>query len=753
MLKFFRKYNRIILVIGVVILMAAFGIGPAIRSFMPGPGERPLGTVYGQELVFNDRRGAERELQVVQSLISSRFGRQLGQMSQLQQSTFRALMEMQLQRMLQSPDVSLPEPTLPVPFELARGTDSRADAGLAWLLALRHARQLGIGVSDGEVNQALAELGIGTDRIDQAVDRLQIVPNEAALRQTIRHWLMLEQYATVVAGRAFSNMSVNSANPGLRKLELLASLGQGQNRQQQMQNLMDTAGFLASAQRVSAPLVKHYFQQQRARVGGRLLPLSASERLARVDTPDEPRLRELFNEYKDDLPGTGEPWAIGYKYPDRVKLEALVLPIERVQATVDVEPAEVLDYYENNKSQYTVDSADTQPAGTQGADQTQETRYKPVNEVYPQIEQTLKQQKAQDKARQILETAANLLEEPLRSVPESGGYKQIPSDFSQFLSRIEEERPEAAKQLEFEAVVAELQRRFGVKAEIRRFQQQWHPVTELSELPGIGSARLPNQQQGSLTAYVQTARTFDPPADNPLAGLRLQVGMPSEQLSTQDSRLLIRLSAAQANHEPASLASVRSRVLEHATEIAAYNRLMEQRELLLDQAKQQGLENVATSEGGEVRAFQPVPRRQQAGFGSGEQPPQLPGVGRSDVLIDRIFEFASRLAGEDQPIAARPQAERTEAVGLKAQRTLVLYEVDTYQPASGQGYRQQWQSAGLPALTSQWAVADAQLTDPLSLQAIQDRTGFTRAEAADDGPDEPDAEQSDGGTGTAEAAP
>ena len=50
MLKFFRKYNKIILVIGATFLMVAFLIQGTIGMFLGDGGEQTLGTVDGEEI-------------------------------------------------------------------------------------------------------------------------------------------------------------------------------------------------------------------------------------------------------------------------------------------------------------------------------------------------------------------------------------------------------------------------------------------------------------------------------------------------------------------------------------------------------------------------------------------------------------------------------------------------------------------------------------------------------------------------------
>ena len=714
MLKFFRKYNRIILVVGVVVLMASFGIGPAIRSLRPGPSEQAVGTVNGAEIIAQQQSRASAELRLVQQLVWS------GIASQMQQPTDGGRRQRMMQRMVQM-QLRQMRGVL-VPFRI-RADDDR-NRSLAWLLAKRDARAMGIDVSRAEVSRALAMLGF-SQNIEQIAERLETT--EETIRTALRHWLLLEQYAAIVSGDAFTGVGSGSAQPGLHKLNLLTEVASASGRQA-MTRARQAMAVLRPSQRVSEPLVKHYIQQDAASVGGRLLTLNAADRLDKVDPPSEQRLQALFDKYKDDLPGTGEPWAIGYKYHDRVKLEALVLPMQRVRQSITVEGVEIIDYYENNKAQFRKEPA-TQPATTQAATQPNEPQYKPIGEVSDQIEQTLTEQKAKEKAKLVLETAISLMEQPLRSVPDEGGYKDLPNDFSRFISGLSDDK---AKSLRLEAVVAEIEKRYGIKPKIVRFTKKWHPVPEISSLSDIGQAQLASERGDSLQAYIQTARTFDPSTSNVLTALRLQVGVPSARLQTDDSRLVFRLTAAEASHPPASLDAVREKVAADAREIAAYQSLERERSLMLEQARSQGLDNIAESVAGQVEQFEPVPRRESGRFRQGARPPELPQVGRSEKLIDAIFDLAARLHTADTPLSDKPLKQRIASLGLKAKRQLVFYQVDQFEAVTDRTYQQRWERPNLAPQASQWAQGETSLTDPLSFAAIKRRTGFKPANAAGD---------------------
>ena len=65
MLKFFRRYQKWMLVVFCGGLMIAFLIQPVMSIFFPDPGKQTIATVYdGESITFNDRKTAVGDLQL-----------------------------------------------------------------------------------------------------------------------------------------------------------------------------------------------------------------------------------------------------------------------------------------------------------------------------------------------------------------------------------------------------------------------------------------------------------------------------------------------------------------------------------------------------------------------------------------------------------------------------------------------------------------------------------------------------------------
>ena len=68
MLKFFREYNKYILVVGVALLMVAFLVGPTLSMFAPEPGAEMIGSIGDRQVTILDLRQAKSELTLLQDV-------------------------------------------------------------------------------------------------------------------------------------------------------------------------------------------------------------------------------------------------------------------------------------------------------------------------------------------------------------------------------------------------------------------------------------------------------------------------------------------------------------------------------------------------------------------------------------------------------------------------------------------------------------------------------------------------------------
>ncbi len=379
MLKWFRKYNKIILAVGCVVLMVAFLIPQAVSMFSPKPQERVVGTMNGQEVKVADLNQAGAVVQVMQEL-------------------FRGTL---LAERL-------------VPYEREQ-----------WLMIQKDAERLGLDASNAEVNGLLEGLGVSPEDLDTRAREKGA--SAGFFREAVRQWLVSEQYRMLISGRRYDSAIALSSSPGLTTLNLwtngiLPQVNQVLSMQEDpryAQAVLQAAEFQFLGERlghgrISPPALDYVMANELERVGGRavMIEAKADEDLAVDDT----QVRRLYEEYKEFLPGTGSPYPLGYRQPVRVKVEYLAFPAEAALSAVKVEPLDVLDFYRENKDRFT--DAEGGPAPDM-----------PPAAVREQIEQGLQLQMASELMRRAVAEARAALDDDVRAFETVGGYKVLPEDF------------------------------------------------------------------------------------------------------------------------------------------------------------------------------------------------------------------------------------------------------------------------------------------------------------------------------------
>jgi hypothetical protein len=638
--KFFRVYNKLILVIGASLLMVAFLIQPVMSIFTPDINSMVMGHIDGRKVTRGDMTAAAAELRVLERLPL------IGDM-----------------------------------------TDRDA---LKWMLMVHDAKRLGLSASDAEIADALQAVGLREAELRQLAANMQT--KMEFIQQAVRHWLAVQNYRELILGQ--THMAVDT------RLAMLAAANEFM-RQGNIYAAYDMFGQASGSQRLSEPLIQRFLQDQRATASATAVLIDSARYLDKVPEPTQERLQELFEKYRDQLPGQSEPYGFGYRMADRVKLEYLSIPMDEITKKVTVSEAEALEYYDQHPAEFPAVQATTQPlAATLQAQ-------RPYASARQEIITSLKAQKAEELAEKIAKTAQGLLLDDVRGLREHNGYRQVPADFSPTPMRV---------------VADALEGQFGLRPQAHRYDNDWILASKMSELPGIGFSALSQYRNVSFMAYVLSAKELEPAADNPLAALRLQVGVPSLPLRSADgSRFVFRIKAAEAARTPQALEEVREQLSRDAKALAAYELLLSETDQWRERTVEGGLKAVAEEVGREPIEVTQVPRRDIGGQG-GLVAPSVEGIGQSDAFIGELFAVAE-LANESGSIEQASPADRMGAVGIDGKLSLALFELKAYQPMT----RSQFATlASLPRVSS-WVnqtLLAGNGENPLSVEMLSKRVGY-----------------------------
>ena len=389
---------------------------------------------------------------------------------------------------------------------------------------------------------------------------------------------------------------------------------------------------LASAVKVSQPMVEHEYSDHWETVRLNLVEYSALEFKNAVAAPTTQQVREQFDKYKTITPDApmkpaDDPLGFGYEVPDRVKVQYIALPrkalLEAARSTKDPYAWEVAarTYYYEHPDEFTrlapaatqpTTAPATEPSATQPttapttqasateASTTQATTTQPATA--PAVATTAPS--TQPTLRPFAEVHGEILDKLL--APEADRLAteitaaigdKLKAGFLQFqavIGPITQPSASAASQpttqpapydayAYLENVAAEIQARYKLLPEVHQ-SGEWADAKQLALEPGIGQAHT-----ADFRSFAQYAIDAAPLSNSTALPGKLQLFQPSDPL-TDDAKntYMFRLTAADPAHAP-DAAAVTARVEEDARTAAAYMAANENARKLLDAAKAQGL--------------------------------------------------------------------------------------------------------------------------------------------------------------------
>lgn len=657
MLKYFRKYNKWILAFGASLLMITFLL-PVQNWMQQTEADHVIGEVKGRKLRMGDIRQADMEMSIVQRLS---YG------------------------------------LLPVPLEDARGS---TDA-LAWLLIMHEANELGLHASDEQVLALRHILGIQDDQqLRQTARALGVRPED--IHAALRNWIIAQRYQELMLGLAHVPLPEKVAH-----YQVAASFFMQGIPPQYFQRFVQPA---LGTMRISKPLIEHVIADQGARVRIEALVLDARQYLDQVEPPSEAKLQELFGRYKSDLPDESEPYGFGYRFPDRVKIEYLVLPFERVKQRAKVEEVDAYSYYEANKSLFV-----EQPeplVGPNGESIPQEPRQLTYREVRQRIIEQLTDQNASKLAEDILKAATVMLNEDARRLPTTSlGYRETANFTPMPLATVAEK----------------LEEQFGVRPDVVREDSRWLDRRDLMQLEGIGVSVLRAGGMSRAVPFADYALSAmeiqGTEVTGPLASLRLQTKLPSQPLTTfEGDRYLFRLIEAQPARDPQSLDEVREQVERDARRLAAYEKLLAERDRWVAEAAVKGIEALQLELNAQVLRPEPFPKRIDGILGV--MTPNIPEIGSDTAFVDAVFELAERVMQAGGIGAVEPSA-RLGAVALDSKQQLLIVRLVEYSPMTRSNLNMAMSDPGVSTAIMQAVTEGTNGKSPMSREALIARTGYT----------------------------
>jgi hypothetical protein len=670
-LRFFRKYflNKYVLVVLGVVLMAVFGLDQALQALFQGSGPN-LGTVHGKVIRVDDERQASSELRIL--------------------SRFPVIGEVVSQTLVEGFD---------------RSAEHEDDyPAMRWLMIQADAERMGLGVSQTQVDALLSAMGVDASSMQQFASSAGVPV--AWVEQTLGKFIVMLDYADLVSGRSLArdgSSEVGAMTPQSKRLALLM----GAVRQQQQGRPFEAFGLEMMSRgsfRLSDAVLASAALASRAGVAGAVVTVHADavrDGAGAADDADPAVVQELFERYRDDLPGTGEPFGLGYRTPDRVKLEYLAFDLESVAESIEIDEADALGYFRQNRDRLREElgRADADYASARG-----------------RVMRELRGQRARARALELARDAQEVLSREQRSIKGSDGYPDPEADFEPTPLRVLADR---------------LAEREGFRPEVSPFTTQWLSVGRLGAAGPIASSTIANRENAPFTTYVASAREFgDLEVENPalvLRPLRLAVGTPSQPMVGPDGSVyLFRLTDAEPTRAPETIDAVRELVERDARRVTAYRGLVDRLDELERLAVTEGLDGVASAFGADVRELPLMPRRVPSA--GGQVAPPVPGLLDGAPVVDGMHATAREaLSGEARSIEGVDPAERVGAVAEPTSLAVAVFRVDAYQTLTRAEY-ERFRGDPIARVMASFELVPADVPSPLSFESLARRTGFVHDE-------------------------
>jgi hypothetical protein len=486
------------------------------------------------------------------------------------------------------------------------------------------------------------------------------------------HWWLLVKEAKdagmvggIDDGKAALQAAASAARPPRNADELLGQLCA--STRQQPQTVLRTLANLRGVERmVSLVVGSGRTSEARARLGARelltdvaadVVPIDAATVSNAVATPapTPEQLTATFEKGKGSLYGTG-PGGIGYKYPDRVHVEWLVIPASEVIHSLAAEPAlgavELRKEFRRNPAAYGVPAADLEPG-----------KPAPSYDAYAaKVRDAVEHRLLKERAERISTAVREWSRMAMKDIPVQGGIAKLPAEWKT-------RAPALA------ALSAELAQKFGIPAPaVESAGGAWLTAEEIDSNPFLGKATTQEFGQAMrIGEIVKDLREFK--ADGRLP---IQAGVIGPVANTTADDLVVwRVTDAEAAHEPKSIDEVRDAVAKDAATQARYDALVAKLPEIAEQAKKDGLDAVAKAYGTTVEKAagihlaEPMVLRQ---YGI-RLPGSMPKAGSDVDALRAVIAKAVSLPTAN-PVNTLPDADRILAVPVASKLAVVVVRIN-----------------------------------------------------------------------------
>jgi len=224
---------------------------------------------------------------------------------------------------------------------------------------------------------------------------------------------------------------------GIAEEQILATFGK-------LLAVLQYAHIVCSSEDVTSLQLMHIVSWENETINVELVKFDSAVFAETLAEPNEDRIIEHFDKYKKFFAGTlseENPYGFGYKLPDRVQLEYIAVKLDDVSSIViPTTHQEKEEYYQKNIKQFT----ESVPSDQNDPNSPQTEEIKSYAEVASIISQRLLQDKIYSKAEAILQEAKALTEAGLENIDIEAGklnseqFRQVAGDYKTVAEQLSE---------------------------------------------------------------------------------------------------------------------------------------------------------------------------------------------------------------------------------------------------------------------------------------------------------------------------
>jgi hypothetical protein len=565
----------------------------------------------------------------------------------------------------------------------------------------------GESISASELNDTIAEMRVLEALGDRTIVGMGVLKEPG-------YWYLLVKEATAAdlvppQQETMRQIALMQMPDGMTPEGFVATLASRAQTSQEtvMQTLSRQAGVLrlialvASSGRISDERLRRAAAEMTMTMDGDVLVLDAGK-IAGIDVaaPDAAALEAQLKAHGDTEKGKGDK-GFGYRLPNQLKLEWIVVPSAIIKAKLEQSPAlsnvELRKYWLEHEAEFKAKEAvSATPMTFEG--QRDAVREKVLGQLLDA------------ELAAIAKFATDRMQMDLRSVPSAGGYWTLPADWS-------------TKAVSLQTLGQELAQRFGVEAPaVQTSGAGWIQVEDIAAIPGIGTAT--SKRVGASDVRVQQlASALKEFGGSPTLPTQRGVAFPTLSDPASRDLFVVRVTDAQPARAATAVDEVRADLEADLKRVAVYDILATRVDALKQLAATEGLGAVGVAYGAVPTPFQGLSEvnTQFLQFGMRMGMP-IPGLGNDETAMSALVKAAMALP-TTTPVADVPAADRTVVVALPDRLAVMVAQLRGVDRMDRAEYERLAAGGRLRGIAMQDEVKDMQ--ELFSYAALKRRHNFT----------------------------